>query len=304
MVKTIFLLIIAVIVIPAFAFYFDDPLTGLQLSMIKTSAIMMLCIAAYCFIVSEISRNYSQVDKLWSIVPIIYTWYFSFAANWDTRLVLMAVLVTLWGARLTYNFNRRGAYVWPFWEGKEDYRWGVLRSQPPLNKKINWTLFNLFFISFYQNTLIWLFTLPAVMAASSNATLGWVDYLLAVIFILLLIMETIADQQQWNYQLEKHRRIKSNDPLTNGYEKGFTHTGLWKWMRHPNYTAEQGIWLVFYFFTVAATGKWINWSLSGAVLLLLLFQGSSDFSEKISASKYPSYKDYQRKTGRFLPRLF
>lgn len=29
--------------------------------------------------------------------------------------------------------------------------------------------------------------------------------------------------------------------------------------------------------------------------------GSSDFSEKISASKYPGYAEYQRKVGRFLP---
>jgi steroid 5-alpha reductase family enzyme len=216
----------------------------------------------------------------------------------------MAVLVTLWGTRLTYNFSRRGAYVWPIWKGEEDYRWGVLRSQPPLNKKLNWTLFNLFFISLYQNTLIWLFTLPAVMAAGTPASITWVDYLLAFLLVVLLIMETVADQQQWNYQTEKYRRIKNQEALTGGYKKGFTHTGLWKWMRHPNYAAEQGIWLVFYFFSVAATGKWINWSLAGAVLLVLLFQGSCDFSEKISSTKYPAYKEYMRKTGRFFPKFF
>ena len=75
-------------------------------------------------------------------------------------------------------------------------------------------------------------------------------------------------------------------------------------MRHPNYAAEQAIWLAYYLFSVAATGRWINGSLVGAVLLLLLFQGSADFSEKISAAKYPEYAHYLKKVGRFFPKLW
>jgi hypothetical protein len=35
----------------------------------------------------------------------------------------------------------------------------------------------------------------------------------------------------------------------------------------------------------------------------MLFQGSTSFSEGISAGKYPEYKDYQRLVGRFLPKV-
>jgi steroid 5-alpha reductase family enzyme len=118
----------------------------------------------------------------------------------------------------------------------------------------------------------------------------------------LLAMETIADQQQWNYQNEKHRRKAAGKPLTGIYALGFATTGLWKYMRHPNYAAEQAIWVCFYFFSVAATGRWFNWSVAGAVLLLLLFQGSSDFSEGISSKKYPAYAAYKKRVGRFLPK--
>jgi steroid 5-alpha reductase family enzyme len=44
--------------------------------------------------------------------------------------------------------------------------------------------------------------------------------------------------------------------------------------------------------------------MAGCLLLLILFQGSSDFSENISASKYPNYKEYQKTVGRFLPKMF
>jgi len=54
---------------------------------------------------------------------------------------------------------------------------------------------------------------------------------------------------------------------------------------------------------VSATGLWANWSIAGAVLLVLLFIGSSNFSEEISANKYPDYKNYQKKVPRFIPFL-
>ena len=72
-------------------------------------------------------------------------------------------------------------------------------------------------------------------------------------------------------------------------------------MRHPNYAMEQTIWVVFYLFSVHATGEWVNWSVAGCALLLILFKGSSDFSEEISAKKYPEYKNYQQRVPRFIP---
>jgi steroid 5-alpha reductase family enzyme len=159
----------------------------------------------------------------------------------------------------------------------------------------------LFFISLYQQGLILLFTLPALLAMEgAGQAPGWLDYLVAGLILALIVVEYIADQQQYDFQTEKYRRIAAGEPLGE-YARGFVSTGLWARSRHPNYAAEQGIWLVFYFFSVAATGRPLNWSLAGCILLMLLFLGSSDFSEKISASKYPQYADYQKKVNRFLP---
>lgn len=305
MIKTILILIFTLIVVPLVSFYLDAPLTYEQKDMLRVCIYIYLVTALGCFAVSEITRNCSQVDKIWSIVPIVYAWYVAYAGEWNIRMVLMALLVTLWGARLTYNFSRRGAYSWKFWSGEEDYRWGVLRQMPGFRNKTVWFFFNLFFISLYQNGLILLFTLPILFVQSGNyAPLNALDALAALLFLSFLVIETIADQQQWNYQTEKYRRKAAGKPLTGEYAKGFVSTGLWKIVRHPNYMAEQAIWISFYLFTIAATGRIINWSIAGCLLLLILFQGSSDFSEKISAQKYPEYKKYQKAVGRFLPRLW
>jgi steroid 5-alpha reductase family enzyme len=78
-------------------------------------------------------------------------------------------------------------------------------------------------------------------------------------------------------------------------------TGLWAYSRHPNFFGEQMVWVCFYLFSIAASGRIVNWSIVGCILLILLFQGSANFSEKISAEKYPEYKDYQRRVCKFLP---
>ena len=57
-------------------------------------------VIAYCFIVGEISRNTSQTDKLWSIVPIAYAWYISFMAGMPDKMVLMSVMVNALGSAI------------------------------------------------------------------------------------------------------------------------------------------------------------------------------------------------------------
>ncbi len=303
MLLTILLLIFTVVVAPLICLNFGYTPSELQYDILTQMYLPVGIVIAYCFVVGEISRNNSQVDKLWSIVPIYYVWHMTFLApELSERMVLMAILVTIWGARLTFNFARRGAYTLRFWAGEEDYRWEALRNRPGFNNKFIWGLFNLFFISAYQNILIFSFTVPILATLSTNANpqLNMIDYLLAALMLLAVVIEYIADQQQYDFQTEKHRRIKAGEPLGD-YEIGFVSTGLWSIVRHPNYAMEQSIWVIFYLFSVNATGQWINWTIGGCVLLLILFKGSSDFSEELSANKYSAYKDYQKRVPRFIP---
>jgi steroid 5-alpha reductase family enzyme len=302
--KTIVSFLMAtVILLPVAAYFLGTPPNDTQLNILKDTAWGVGVVILFTFVVGQLTGNNSQVDKLWSIVPAPYAWFMTWKGGMDERMVLMSVLVTIWAARLTFNFARRGGYSWKFWEGEEDYRWEVLRQRPGFKNPFVWLLFNLFFICFYQNTLIFLFTVPVIAALANNAApLGIFDWVLAGIYVALVVMEFVADQQQYDFQTEKYRRKNAGEDLGE-YADGFIQTGLWSKMRHPNYFAEQAIWVVFYLFSVAATGEWINWTIAGSVLLIILFKGSSDFSEEISAKKYPKYTDYQKRVGRFLPKF-
>jgi len=131
--------------------------------------------------------------------------------------------------------------------------------------------------------------------------MGIIDYVAGGLMLLFLIYETIADIQQWKFQSKKHIMIKGGETLTGDFAKGFLDKGLWAYSRHPNYFAEQAIWVCFYLFSIAASRQWFNWSITGCLLLIVLFQGSSSFSEEISAGKYPEYKNYQKRVSRFIP---
>ncbi|MBN9606724.1 MAG: DUF1295 domain-containing protein [Actinomycetales bacterium] len=248
-------------------------------------------VSLFCWTASLVTKDTSWVDRLWSIVPVVYVWVFAIAAGMsDPRLDLMAALVTLWGARLTFNFARKGGYT-----GMEDYRWAVLRARM---SPVRWQLFNAFFIVLYQNALLVLIALPALTAWEHRGTplTGW-DVALAALFLALLVGEMIADQQQWDFQKAKAAEIAAGrTPQAN-----FVQTGLWRFSRHPNFFFEQAQWWVLFFFGVVAAGSPWQWTVVGAALLTVLFVGSTSFTESITRGKYPEYEDYRRTTSAVIP---
>ncbi len=298
------LLGLSLIVCPLLYIYVGPELSPLQVHTLKLTGLIAAISAAYCFIVGELTGNNSQMDKLWSLLPPVYTWIIAINGGMATRLVVMAILATLWGARLTFNFARKGAYRLKFWEGEEDYRWAVVRSGPAFRKRWAWMLFDLLFISVYQNALVLMTTFPALVSMGSAAPFGVIDIIAALAMFSFILMETIADEQQWAFQSTKWAMInsgKSLNELPEPYNKGFNTNGLWARSRHPNYFAEQAIWACFYVFSIGAGIGIVNWSIIGALLLVVLFLGSSALSEEISGGKYPEYAAYCSSVSKFLP---
>ena len=298
------LIAISIIACPLLYIFVGPALDASQLETLKVLGIIAGCSALFCFVVGELTRNNSQMDKLWSLLPIAYTWVIAVRGGMSTRLVVMAVLATLWGMRLTFNFARKGAYTLKFWEGVEDYRWSVLRAKKEFQPRWKWMLFNLFFISIYQNTLVLMTAFPALVLMNVELPFGWVDGLAAALMLGFIIYETISDEQQWAFQSTKWKLIgegKKLEELPAPYNLGFNTTGLWSRSRHPNYFAEQGTWCAFYLFSVGGGIGLINWSIIGALLLIVLFLGSSAFAEEISAGKYPQYANYCQQVPKFFP---
>jgi steroid 5-alpha reductase family enzyme len=97
---------------------------------------------------SEINRNYSQVDRVWSVLPVIYNVHYAVWAHLNGLPTykldhIMAVSI-IWGARLSYNYWRKGGYQ----VGSEDYRWNIVKDTIG---NAGMFLLNVTFISLGQN---------------------------------------------------------------------------------------------------------------------------------------------------------
>ena len=252
----------------------------LYFSQLEAAAFLCVSYMVYTAVKAVVTDNYSQVDMCWNFTPIFYSFHLS---HWTARGFIMFALVAAWGLRLAYNFYRKGGY-----SGGEDYRWEEIKKI--IGNPILWQLFNFFFNSILENTLLILVCLP--LYYENQEPLSFRDYLLTLITALLLVLEAVADQQQWDFQTEKARKIKNGEKP----KIGFLTTGLFRYSRHPNFFAEVSFWWCLYFFTYS-----LNISIIGTVWYILQFHASTDFTEKLSASKYPEYKDYQRTTSRIIP---
>lgn len=282
--------------------------------------------ALYAFIAAYVTDNYSQVDRLWSIIPSLYAWsyvYFEYSTHGTTtdtffRLIILAILMTSWSIRLTFNYWRKGGYT----VGSEDYRWEHVKKffNYPKNKFL-YQLFNLTFIALFQNWLLYAITLPLwyIQKFNRREEFNYYDLALTLLFVAALAMETTADEQQWDFQSQKHKWLKTKK-ITNttkyteaDFKRGFLVKGLFKYTRHPNFFGELSIWWIIFAFTLSSQynailkGKYervINPSVIGVVALTLLFQGSTNLTEKLSIAKYPNYKVYQKTVSRLIPSIF
>jgi len=261
-------------------------------------ALWALGFALCAFVFGIVTGDYSWIDRLWSTLPVAFVWYYAYRGGFSLALCAIAVLITVWGGRLTFNFARRGGY-----SGEEDYRWGVLRGK--IKNPLLWQLFNLFFISLYQSGMFVLFTLPVyamvVYKIEIPPALFWVCAALGAAFICL---ETAADRQQWNFHAAKKAAAEKKEfpqPYAGSVANGFLSRGLFSVSRHPNYFGELGFWWSVWFAALACGIDFTRSGFFGPVALAVLFIFSSIFTETISAGKYPEYRTYQARVSMIIP---
>ncbi|THH10870.1 hypothetical protein EW145_g1013 [Phellinidium pouzarii] len=293
------------------------------------------------YLLSLVTGNVSQVDRVWTFLPVIYTAYYALLPFWPNKLPiplfpyapeglhrtlvnkgnprtsLMLGLQFIWMCRLSYNTWRRGLFNLK----DEDYRWEVLRAKiPPWLFQV----FNISFIAIIQNILLFLLAIPTHNAAilpPADRALKPSDYVLALLSLATLAVEFVADNQQFSFQTHKRTGVhKSNEwPGARLHwtqadvQRGFLTRGLWAWSRHPNFACEQTFWILqalFPVFAMPSLEKLAQGNITPLITLVpplalcTLFLSSTLFTEAISESKYPvAYRAYRNRVAMFIPLL-
>ena len=85
MIRTIFILLFSIVVVPLVSVFFGESLTNQQVDILKTSALIALGIALVCFVLSELTNNYSKTEKIWSIAKSKLTGHYNYFGYWINR---------------------------------------------------------------------------------------------------------------------------------------------------------------------------------------------------------------------------
>lgn len=236
----------------------------------------------FLWIVSLFLKNSSIVDIFWGAGFVISAWlYFVLTPDgFLPRKILVCVLATIWGLRLTMHVFLRN-------RGKgEDFRYQKWRRE----SGSIWWLKSLFQVFLLQGLLMWLISIPLLAAQFYNhsAQLGFLDYLAVLVWAIGFFFESVGD-----LQLVRFRKNPEN--------KGrVLSQGVWRLSRHPNYFGDSAQWWAYYFFSLAAGGWWSVFSPILMTLFLIKVSGVA-LLEKTLKDEKPDYREYMESTSAFIP---
>lgn len=243
---------------------------------------VILAVATLVWLLSIKLHDASIADVYWGTGFVILAWfYYASSADPTTRASVAAVLITLWGLRLSLHiFLRNRGHG-------EDPRYRAMRARP--GPPFWWR--SLFTVFWLQGAILWFVSLPLLFATHSGepARVTALDVAGMVLFSLGFGFEVIGD-----YQLT---RFKAN-PANRGQ---VLDRGLWRYTRHPNYFGDATMWWGIFLTACATPGGWVT-VLSPALMTFLLMRVSGvTLLEKGLKESRPGYLDYIARTPAFFP---
>ena len=237
------------------------------------------------FAVSMLIANASLYDPYWSVAPpvIAIGWVGCASTGVGARQLVVVVLILAWAVRLTAHW----AGTW-HGLGHEDWRYVDLRTSTA--GRVPWWLVNLGGIQLMPTLVVFLGMLPVWAALSGDRPLGVLDVFAVLVTVAAISVEALADAQLKRFAADPGNRGRISD------------VGLWRWVRHPNYTGEIGVWWGLWLFGLAARPAWW-WSVVGPLAMVLLFVGASvPMMDRRSLARRPGYAEHMRAVPALLPR--
>lgn len=236
----------------------------LPYSILINTLIADLAATLVVFIFSRMYKNSSIYDPYWSVAPIIIVgfWLIYFGKSYlDFREILILIFICWWGLRLTWNWILR-------WEGlkDEDFRYVDLKK----SKGIIAFVLDFLGIHFFPTLIVFVGLLPVYHIVSNQSiSVNYIDGFAIILTIAAILIETIADNQLRDFKRNNNTgRLKS---------------GLWKYIKYPNYLGENLFWWGLFLFALAVSDD--NWKLIFAPLsmnLLFIFVSIPMMKKRLS----------------------
>jgi steroid 5-alpha reductase family enzyme len=243
------------------------------------SAALVLCLTTGLWLASLYLNDSSIADIFWGTGFVLITLAAYFFSGRSTLQTLLAILVTVWGGRLTVHIFLRN-------HGKpEDPRYAAWRSQSGRR----WWWHSYLKVFLLQGFLMWTIAAPllavqtavGLRAVPAEAGVGTAIWAIGFFF------EAAGDLQLARFKAKPGNAGK------------LLAVGVWRYTRHPNYFGDAAQWWGFYLFAAAAGGWWTVYSPLIMTLLLMRVSGVTLLEKSMKAR--PGYEHYIKTTSAFLP---
>jgi steroid 5-alpha reductase family enzyme len=238
--------------------------------------------ATLMWMLSVRPRNASIADVWWGTSFLLLAWLYMFLSPTATsRGWFMAVLITVWGTRLSAHIVRRGRGT------GEDPRYAAMRAAQ--GGAFWWR--SLLTVFWLQGTIAWFVAIPVLVAvrAPQPAALTVVDGVGILLFVIGFGFEAVGDIQLGRFRGDPRSRGRVLD------------TGLWRYTRHPNYFGDATLWWGIYVMAASVPHGWLTvLSPSLMTLLLMRVSGVTLLEAGLKQSK-PDYASYIDRTPPFIP---
>lgn len=248
-------------------------------SLLLVAAVTVLALMVSTWLASLALDDVSIVDMVWGLGFVVVAWATHLAApSPGPRGLLLALLVTIWGLRLS------GYLVWRNRGRPEDFRYAEMRARDEGRFRIA-SLWRVFLL---QGAVMWVVSTPVVAAQARGGAPSWLDWLGVGLWAMGVFFEAVGDLQL--------ARFKA-DPANQGRVMD---RGLWRYTRHPNYFGDFCVWWGHYLVALAAGAGWTVLSPLVMSFLLLRVSGVAMLERSIEERR-PGYRDYVRRTNAFFP---
>ena len=255
-------------------------MTGITLALIGLGTI--LAASTLVWMISVRLQDASIADICWGLGFVLLAWlYCLLSPSLTPRSWLVAVLTTLWGARLSLHIFRRN-------HGRgEDPRYQAMRASH--GDAFWWR--SLFTVFWLQGAILWFVALPllAAVRAAEPVALTPLDGFGVLLFAIGFGFEVVGD-----HQLQRFRA----DPSNRG--QVLDH-GLWRYTRHPNYFGDAVLWWGLYAIAVATPDGWLTVSSPALMTFLLMRVSGVTLLEQSLITSKPGYRAYIARTPAFFP---
>jgi steroid 5-alpha reductase family enzyme len=240
------------------------------------NAVLIVVYMSLWFLVARKRDRIDTVDSAWGSGFVVAAWAVAVQEP-SSRSTIIAVLVTIWSARLTAHLAKRTLTK------PEDPRYVELAKKWKGSKWVR-AYFSIFLL---QGLLVWVISWPAIFATGKlNSSLGWLTAVGVVLWIIGFILESAADRQLAAFlQRNKGKTMQS---------------GLWRYSRHPNFFGELLQWWAIGIIALQAHLGWVGLIGPLALSILISYVSGIPMIEKRRLGN-TEYQAYKQRTSMLIP---